>query len=82
MVLCEFNAYTCGISIALAIHSFDPLGLWSVVSSRFYKPAGSLSHSLSTRLIPSGAKRLTQSRNRNLVFAPTSMRVYNGKLDK
>ena len=31
MVLCEFNAYTCGISIALAIRSFDPLwgfGLW------------------------------------------------------
>ena len=26
MVLCEFNAYTCGISIALAIHSLDPSG--------------------------------------------------------
>ncbi len=31
MVLCEFNAYTYGIPIALAIHSLDPrwgFGLW------------------------------------------------------
>ena len=27
MILCEFHVYTYGISIALAIHSFDPLGL-------------------------------------------------------
>ena len=42
MVLCEFNAYTYGISIALTIHSFDPLGLWSIVLPRFYKPAAPL----------------------------------------
>ena len=42
MVLYEFNTYTCGIPIALAIHSFDPLGLWIVVVPRIYKPAAPL----------------------------------------
>ena len=43
MILYEFHLYTCGISIALAIHSLDRrwgFGVW--VSSRFYKPVAAL----------------------------------------
>ena len=49
------------------------------------RPAGALEFGVSMFLQtcrPAGAKRLTQSRNRSIVFAPTSLRVYNRKLDK
>ena len=51
-------AHTCRISIAVAIRFLDPtLGLGYTRFRRFYTPSGSLSHSLSVRLIPAGAFR-------------------------
>ena len=44
MILCEFQFYTCGISIALVIHSFDPrwgFGIWGIhISTNLPAPLG------------------------------------------
>ena len=69
LCLCKRLLYTCGISIALVIHSLDPrwgLGTQGLdVSTHLQDLYGSsiafvihsLNHSLSARLIPSGAFR-------------------------
>ncbi len=40
MILCEFHVYTYGISIALAIHSFDPAGALEFGVSTFLQTCG------------------------------------------
>ena len=48
-----------GISIALVIHSLDPLwGYLCMVSPRYYTPSGFLSHSLWDLLSPSLSTQL------------------------